>query len=198
MTVERLLGNDGMSEQPEVGYIEQSSDELASEWQQAPARIKVIGVGGGGCNCVRRMLQHRHVPGVEFAVVNTDIKSLESVAGNHNIDSIQIGEKSTRGWGAGGDTNIGAKAAEESSASLRKVLKDAELVFVTAGMGGGTGTGAAAYVAYLAKEMGAVVVAVVTTPFSSEGSRRIDRAIAGVARLRPYVDNLIARRRRAI
>ncbi len=170
-----------------------SSEQLANEWEQALARIKVIGVGGGGggCNCVRRMLQHRHVPGVEFAVINTDIKSLESVSGNHNIDSIQIGEKSTRGWGAGGGTNVGAKAAEESSASLRKVLKDAELVFITAGMGGGTGTGAAAYAAYLAKEMGAVVVAVVTTPFSFEGSRRIDRAIAGVARLRPYVDNLI-------
>lgn len=191
MTVERLLGNDGTSDQPEDTMSGMSNDQLANEWQQAPARIKVIGVGGGGCNCVRRMLQHRHVPGVEFAVINTDIKSLESVAGNHNIDSIQIGEKSTRGWGAGGNTDIGAKAAEESSSSLRKILKDAELVFITAGMGGGTGTGAAAYVAYLAKEMGAVVVAVVTTPFSFEGSRRIDRAIAGVARLRPYVDNLI-------
>ncbi len=191
MTVERLLSNDETSDQPQDTLADLSTEQLATEWQQAPARIKVIGVGGGGCNCVRRMLQHRHVPGVEFAVINTDIKSLETVAGNHNIDSIQIGEKSTRGWGAGGDTNVGAKAAEESSASLRKVLKDAELVFITAGMGGGTGTGAAAYVAYLAKEMGAVVVAVVTTPFSFEGSRRIDRAIAGVARLRPYVDNLI-------
>ncbi|MCH8868486.1 MAG: cell division protein FtsZ [Chloroflexi bacterium] len=191
MTVERLLGGDGMSEIPTNDLPDKSSTELVQEWEQAPARIKVIGVGGGGCNCVRRMLQHRHVPGVEFAVINTDVKSLESVSGNHNIDSIQIGQKSTRGWGAGGDTNIGAKAAEESSAALRKVLKDAELVFITAGMGGGTGTGAAAYVAYLAKEMGAVVVAVVTTPFSFEGSRRVDRAIAGVARLRPYVDNLI-------
>ncbi|MCI0840654.1 MAG: cell division protein FtsZ, partial [Chloroflexi bacterium] len=164
MTVERLLGGDGMSEIPTNDLPDKSSTELVQEWEQAPARIKVIGVGGGGCNCVRRMLQHRHVPGVEFAVINTDVKSLESVSGNHNIDSIQIGQKSTRGWGAGGDTNIGAKAAEESSGALRKVLKDAELVFITAGMGGGTGTGAAAYVAYLAKEMGAVVVAVVTTP----------------------------------
>ena len=102
MTVERLLGDDGMSDMPNDGMPGKSNNELATEWQQAPARIKVIGVGGGGCNCVRRMLQHRHVPGVEFAVINTDIKSLESVAGNHNIDSIQIGEKSTRGWGAGG------------------------------------------------------------------------------------------------
>lgn len=179
MTVERLLDGSmpGVSESPQ------------SSWEQAPARIKVVGVGGGGCNCVRRMLQHRHVPGVEFAVVNTDIKSLESV--KDGADVIQIGEKSTKGWGAGGDSAMGARAAEESSSSLRKALKDAELVFITGGMGGGTGTGAAPYVAYLAKEMGAVVVAVVTTPFSFEGSRRLDRAIAGVGRLRPYVDNLI-------
>ena len=177
MAVERLLEDRSVSEVPDFG------------WERAPARIKVVGVGGGGCNCVRRMLQHRHVPGVDFCVVNTDIKSLETV--REGSDIIQIGEKVTRGWGAGGDNAIGAKAAEESSTGLRRALKDAELVFITAGMGGGTGTGAAPYVAYLAKEMGAVVVAVVTTPFSFEGSRRIDRAIAGVARLRPYVDNLI-------
>jgi cell division protein FtsZ len=184
MTVERLLDSDGMVKVSDV-----SAEIREREWERAPARIKVIGVGGGGCNCVRRMLQHRHVPGVQFAVINTDIKSLESV--KNGADVIQIGEKSTKGWGAGGDNTIGAKAAEESSASLRKALKDAELVFITAGMGGGTGTGAAPYVSYLAKEMGAVVVAVVTTPFSFEGSRRLDRAIAGVGRLRPYVDNLI-------
>ena len=177
MAVERLLEDRSVSEVPEF------------EWDRAPARIKVVGVGGGGCNCVRRMLQHRHVPGVDFCVVNTDIKSLETV--KDGADIIQIGEKATRGWGAGGDNSLGARAAEESSTGLRRALKDAELVFITAGMGGGTGTGAAPYVAYLAKEMGAVVVAVVTTPFSFEGSRRIDRAIAGVARLRPYVDNLI-------
>ncbi len=158
-------------------------------WDQAPARIKVIGVGGGGCNCVRRMLGHEAVPGVEFVVVNTDIKSLETV--KQGAEIIQIGQKSTQGWGAGGDYSLGVKAAEESSSTLRRALKDAELVFITAGMGGGTGTGAAPYVAYLTKEMGAVVVGVVTTPFSFEGSRRLDRAIAGVSRLRPYVDNLI-------
>ncbi len=157
-------------------------------WDRAPARIKVIGVGGGGCNCVRRMLQH-HVPGVKYVMVNTDIKSLEPVA---NVTEVaQIGPKVTRGWGAGGDVKMGERAAEESASQLRNVLKDAELVFVTAGMGGGTGTGAAPYVAHLAKEMGALVVGVVTTPFSFEGSRRISEAIAGVSRLRPYVDNLI-------
>ncbi len=155
---------------------------------RAPARIKVIGVGGGGCNCVKRMLRHA-VPGVTFAMVNTDIKSL--VMNDESVDVIQIGEKETRGWGAGGDYKSGARAAEESSSQLRRILADSELVFVTAGMGGGTGTGAAPYVAYLAKEMGALVVGVVTTPFSFEGRRRLGSAMAGVDRLRPYVDNLI-------
>ena len=155
---------------------------------RAPARIKVIGVGGGGCNCVKRMLRHS-VPGVSFAMVNTDIKSL--IMEDEAVDVIRIGEKETRGWGAGGDYKSGARAAEESSSELRRILSDSELVFVTAGMGGGTGTGAAPYVAYLAKEMGALVVGVVTTPFSFEGRRRLGSAVAGVDRLRPYVDNLI-------
>jgi len=156
--------------------------------ERAPARIKVVGVGGGGCNCVRRMLAH-NVPGVEFVVVNTDIKSLESVT--HGATVLQIGENLTHGWGAGGEREVGAKAAEESSTLIRKSLKNAELVFLTAGMGGGTGTGAAPYVAELAKSMGALVVGVVTTPFSFEGARRLNQAIAGVARLRRHVDNLI-------
>ncbi|MCH7786302.1 MAG: cell division protein FtsZ [Chloroflexi bacterium] len=175
MTIEQQLINGGATE--------------PISWNRAPARIKVLGVGGGGCNCVRRMLSLKRVPGVEFAVINTDIKSLESVS--QGAEVIQIGEKVTHGWGAGGDMDLGARAAEESSTVLRRSLKDAELVFITAGMGGGTGTGAAPYVANMAKEMGAVVVGVVTTPFSFEGRRRLDRAIAGVARLRPYLDNLI-------
>ena len=156
--------------------------------ERAPARIKVIGVGGGGCNCVRRMLTH-NVPGVEFVVVNTDIKSLESVT--HGATALQIGENLTHGWGAGGDSIVGMKAAEESSTLLRKALKNTELVFITCGMGGGTGTGAAPYVADIAKSMGALVVALVTTPFSFEGSRRLGQAIAGVSQLRNRVDNLI-------
>ena len=166
------------------------AEELYSgtSWYRAPARIKVIGVGGGGCNCVRRMLDH-NVPGVQYVMVNTDIKSLEPV--DHVTEVVQIGQKVTHGWGAGGDTKMGERAAEESAAQLRSSIKNAELVFITSGMGGGTGTGAAPYVAHLAKEMGALVVGVVTTPFSFEGSRRITEAIAGVARLRPYVDNLI-------
>lgn len=156
--------------------------------ERAPARIKVVGVGGGGCNCVRRMLTH-NVPGVEFVVLNTDIKSLESVT--HGATVLQIGENLTHGLGAGGDAVMGARAAEESSTLLRKALKNAELVFITAGMGGGTGTGAAPYVAEFAKSMGALVVGLVTTPFSFEGLQRMNQAIAGVARLRSHVDNLI-------
>ena len=168
--------------------IELSESDSDSLWDQAPARIKVVGVGGGGCNCVRRMLDQQ-VAGVKFAMVNTDIKALNP--GIRDIEIVQIGRKATRGWGAGGDTKLGQKAAQESTTELREMLRDSELVFITSGMGGGTGTGAAPYVAHLAKEMGALVVGVVTTPFSFEGSRRIEEAIAGVARLRPYVDNLI-------
>ena len=159
-----------------------------SSWERAPARIKVVGVGGGGCNCVRRMVQHE-VTGVQYLMVNTDIKSLEPVVPNTEV--VQIGRKVTHGWGAGGDARMGERAAEESVGQLRDSLKNAEMVSITSGMGGGTGTGAAPFVAHLAKEMGALVVGVVTTPFSFEGTRRINEAIAGVARLRPYVDNLI-------
>jgi len=157
-------------------------------WDRAPARIKVVGIGGGGCNCVRRMMKSE-VPGTQFVMVNTDIKSLDPPVSGTEI--VQIGPKVTQGWGAGGDAKIGEHAAEESEAEIRNALKNSELVFITSGMGGGTGTGAAPFVASIAKDMGALVVGVVTTPFSFEGSRRIGQAIAGVARLRPYLDNLI-------
>ena len=170
------------------GQVPARREYSARDWDRAPARIKVVGVGGGGCNCVRRMLS-QEVPGVQYVMVNTDIKSLEPVA--HVSEVVQIGQKVTRGWGAGGDVKMGEKAAEESASDLRAALKNSELVFITSGMGGGTGTGASPYVAHLAKEMGALVVGVVTTPFSFEGTRRIGDAIAGVARLRPFVDNLI-------
>ena len=158
-------------------------------WDQAPARIKVIGVGGGGCNCVRRMLAHDTVPGVEFVVVNTDIKSLETV--KQGAEVIQIGQKSTQGWGAGGDYTLGVKAAEESSSVLRRALKDAELVFITAGMGGGTGTGAAPIISRIAKEAGALTVAVVTKPFQFEGRKRAAQAEEGILELKNAVDTLI-------
>jgi cell division protein FtsZ len=158
-------------------------------WSQAPARIKVVGVGGGGCNCVRRMTESE-VPGVRYVMVNTDIKALAGPTSD-KVQSVRIGAKATKGWGAGGHAALGERAAEESSSDLRAALKDAELVFVTAGMGGGTGTGAAPYVAHVAKEMGALVVGVVTTPFSFEGKKRIAEAYGGLSKMRPFVDNLI-------
>jgi cell division protein FtsZ len=131
----------------------------------------------------------KEVPGTQFVMVNTDIKSLDPPV--PGVEIVQIGAKVTQGWGAGGDAKMGERAAEESESEIRKALKNAELVFITSGMGGGTGTGAAPFVASIAKDMGALVVGVVTTPFSFEGSRRIGQAIAGVARLRPFLDNLI-------
>jgi cell division protein FtsZ len=155
---------------------------------KAPALIKVIGVGGGGCNTVRRMMRCQQIPGVEYIVANTDVKSLDLIQG---AISLQIGEHLTHGFGAGGDVKVGKQAAEEGLFLLKRVAKDAELIFITVGMGGGTGTGAAPVVARIAKESGALVLAVVTTPFSFEGRKRLDVALAGVQRLKAEVDNMI-------
>ncbi|MDO8491276.1 MAG: cell division protein FtsZ [Dehalococcoidia bacterium] len=163
------------------------TQETGARFIRPPAMIKVVGVGGGGCNAVRRMAA-KQVAGVEFLAVNTDIKSLESVQG---IMAIQIGEELTHGWGAGGKPEVGAESAEKGKESLRKFIRDADLIFVTAGMGGGTGTGAAPVVAKIAKESGALTVGVVTTPFSFEGKRRLEQAIAGVGELKKNVDNLV-------
>jgi len=165
----------------------EESQEKGARFIRPPAIIKVIGVGGGGCNAVKRMLA-KQVPGVEFIVVNTDIKSLESVSG---IKAIQIGEELTHGWGAGGKPEVGAASADQGRSVLKKFIKDADLIFITAGMGGGTGTGAAPIVAQVAKESKALTVGVVTTPFNFEGKRRLEQAIAGVGTLRKNVDNLI-------
>lgn len=156
--------------------------------KRVPAPIKVIGVGGGGCNAIRRMLQ-KPTPGVEYIVCNTDIKSLDSVP--QGVMSVQIGEHLTHGFGAGGDYRVGERAADEGRFLLKKGLKEADLVFITAGMGGGTGTGAAPVVARIAKESKALVIGVVTTPFSFEGKKRFQLALGGIRRLRPEVDNLI-------
>jgi len=161
-------------------------------FRNTPANIVVVGVGGGGCNAVMRMCRYRPVPGVRFVCVNTDIKSLETVAQQtQEVQIIQIGERITRGLGAGGIPEVGARAADTGRNALRKALGRADLVFLTAGMGGGTGTGAAPIVAEVARNVGAVVVAVVTTPFSFEGARRLETAHSGLARLKEKVDNLI-------
>ncbi len=152
-----------------------------------PAEIKVIGVGGGGTNAVNRMIQES-IRGVNFISINTDAQAL---AHAQSPQKVRIGEKVTRGLGAGGDPVMGEKAAEESSDALRKVLAGSDMVFVTAGMGGGTGTGAAPVVARIAKEVGALVIGVITKPFSFEGTRRRAAAEEGMSRLKEQVDTLI-------
>ncbi len=149
--------------------------------------IKVIGVGGGGSNSVDRMIQER-LYGVEFVAVNTDAQAL---ARSQSPTRIRIGDKLTKGLGVGGDPTVGARAAEESTEELAESVRGAEMVFITAGMGGGTGTGAAPLVAELSRQAGALTVAVVTKPFSFEGAKRRKQAEEGIERLRDKVDTLI-------
>jgi len=155
--------------------------------ESAGAQIKVIGVGGCGCNAVNNMISAQ-LKGVEFLSCNTDIQTLRSSLSSGRI---QIGAKLTRGLGAGGSPDIGRSAALESEKDLRATLEDTDMVFITAGMGGGTGTGASPILARIAKEAGALVVAVVTRPFHFEGKRRNSQAESGIERLREHVDALI-------
>ncbi len=151
------------------------------------ATIKVIGVGGAGNNAVNRMVE-AGIKSVEFIAVNTDRQALNMSKANSKI---QIGEKLTRGLGAGANPDIGAQAAEESKAEIAEILKGADMVFVTAGMGGGTGTGAAPLVAATAKELGILTIGVVTKPFTFEGKKRLAQAERGIANLKGKVDTLV-------
>lgn len=151
------------------------------------AKIKVIGVGGGGSNAVNRMIEYE-LQGVEFIAVNTDAQALLK---SQAPKRMQIGEKLTRGLGAGARPEIGQEAAEESRDDLIEALRGADMVFVTAGMGGGTGTGAAPVVAACAREIGALTVAVVTRPFSFEGKKRQSNAELGIEMLRKHVDTIV-------
>ncbi len=160
--------------------------EMENEFESA-VQIKVIGVGGGGGNAVNRMVDSG-VLGAEFIAVNTDKQILTHSRATHKI---QIGEKATRGQGAGGKPEVGAKAAEESKELIADVLKGTDMVFITAGMGGGTGTGAAPIIAQTAKEMGILTIGVVTKPFKFEGKMRMNQAQQGIAKLSEHVDSLI-------
>jgi cell division protein FtsZ len=151
------------------------------------ARIKVVGVGGGGCNAVNRMIDEG-LHGVDFVAVNTDAQALML---SKAPTRVRIGEKLTRGLGSGGDPEMGRKAGEESAEMMYEVLKGSDMVFITAGMGGGTGTGAAAIISQIAKEVGALTIGVVTRPFTFEGSRRIQSAEAGITKLKEHADTLI-------
>ncbi len=151
------------------------------------AKIKVIGVGGGGNNAISRMRENG-LSGVEFLALNTDLQTLQE----SNADlRLQIGEKLTRGLGAGANPSVGEKAAEESKSEIEEAIKGADMVFITAGMGGGTGTGAAPVVAQVAKEMDILTVGVVTKPFTFEGRKRATQAESGIEKLKENVDTLI-------
>ncbi len=154
---------------------------------ESGVNIKVIGVGGGGNNAVNRMIAS-NIKGVEFVAINTDRQAL-----NRSNASIRlvIGEKLTNGFGAGANPQIGARAAEESVEEIKGILQGTDMVFITAGMGGGTGTGAAPVVARIAREMGILTIGIVTKPFEFEQKRRMDQAVAGIAELSQYVDSLV-------
>jgi len=153
----------------------------------SPARIKVIGTGGAGCNAITRMVREQ-IRGVEFIAMNTDAQHLEITEAAQRI---ALGERITRGLGAGGDHNMGRKAAEESRDEIKQIVSGADMVFIAAGMGGGTGTGSAPLVAEIAKQSGALTIAVVTKPFNFEGVHRAQVAEQGIANLIDKVDTLI-------
>jgi cell division protein FtsZ len=152
------------------------------------AKIKVVGVGGGGCNAINTMITDYDIPGVEFMAFNTDAQALKM---SQAPVTLQLGEELTHGLGVGGNYELGAQAAEESIDQIQELLEGANMVFITAGMGGGTGTGAAPIVAGVARNMGALTVAVVTKPFDFEGNKRKEIAEEGVNALRDKVDTLI-------
>lgn len=152
------------------------------------AKIRVVGLGGGGGNAISSMIENGDIQGVEFIAANTDAQVLLA---NRAPTKIQLGEKMTKGLGAGGNPEIGQQAAEESAEKLKELFVDSDMVFMTAGMGGGTGTGSAPIVARVAKESGALTVAIVTKPFAFEGARRSYIADEGIEKLREEVDTLI-------
>jgi cell division protein FtsZ len=185
----------GQSQRPadSGGQVADGGQATQSRWSsydsyaQAFARIKVIGVGGAGGNAINRMVRSG-VDGIEFVAVNTDAQALMT---SEATIAVRIGDKLTKGLGAGGRPEIGERAAEESAESLAEVMKDCDMIFIAAGMGGGTGTGASPTIARLAKAAGALTVAVVTKPFEFEGGRRRRAAEEGIALLRETVDALI-------
>lgn len=168
-------------------YNEYNDYNISNSGATGMARIMVVGVGGGGNNAVNRMID-AEIDSAEFVAVNTDKQALLLSKAKKQL---QIGEKLTQGLGAGADPNIGAKAAEESRDMIKEALEGVNLVFITAGMGGGTGTGAAPVIASICRELGILTVAVVTKPFNFEGKRRMSNALQGIEKLREFVDTLL-------
>ena len=170
-----------------ISIVEDEVESVPTYSESSPTVIKVVGCGGGGSNAVNRMITHE-LSNVEFIVLNTDLQAL----GKSNAKKkLPIGQKVTKGLGAGGRPEVGQQAAEEDQDKIKEALRDADMVFITAGMGGGTGTGSAPVVARIAKELGCLTVAVVTTPFVFEGSVRMRQAKEGLAKLHEQVDSLI-------
>lgn len=163
------------------------ADNINTFAATGPTVIKVVGCGGGGSSAVNRMITH-NIGNVEFIVLNTDLQALSRSTAKTRIP---IGQKLTKGLGAGGNPEVGEKAAEEDKETISKILKGADMVFITAGMGGGTGTGSAPVVAQIAKELGCLTIAVVTTPFKFEGNIRMQQASEGLKKLHDQVDSLI-------
>jgi cell division protein FtsZ len=174
----------------ESTLLEHFKEEPEMQTQNQPesfASIKVVGVGGGGCNAVDRMIAEG-LKGVDFIAINTDAQALMLSQAEIRV---RIGDKLTRGLGSGGDPDMGRKAAEESAEDLYNVLKGSDMVFVTAGIGGGTGTGASPVISQIAKELGALTIGVVTRPFTFEGAKRIKSAEIGISNLKEQADTLI-------
>lgn len=170
-----------------ISSVKSEVSSMVSNSGDVFARIKVVGVGGGGCNAVERMISAR-LKGVEFVAVNTDAQALFH---SEAPIKIQIGKETTRGLGAGSDPELGRRAIEENKDEIYEALRDADMVFVTCGMGGGTGTGAGPGIAAIAKELGALTVGIVTKPFSFEGLRRQKTAELGIEEIKDRVDTLI-------
>ena len=165
------------------------SFEFDEEEFERDVKIKVVGVGGGGGNAVENMVRN-NVEGVDFIIVNTDVAALKAKDGSA-MERVQIGRKTTKGRGAGGKPPVAAESAKENSDDIEEALNGASLVFVAAGMGGGTGTGAAPVIAEIAKKKGILTVGVVTKPFEFEREYKMNLALQGIAELRKYVDALI-------
>ena len=169
------------------GKKQPSDEELTKILEKAKARIRVVGIGGGGCNTIERM-HEVGIVGAETYAVNTDAQDLLNTSADKRI---LIGRETTRGLGSGSDPQIGEASARESVDELTELLGGSDLIFITCGLGGGTGTGASPVVAEIGKELGALTVAVVTLPFTVEGRRRAENALEGLARLREYADTII-------
>lgn len=172
---------------PRFATLDMNGNTLTDDTGNKPAVLKVVGVGGGGCNAIESMMK-RGLKGVEYVAVNTDAQVLRHSNATHKC---QVGNGITRGLGAGADPKVGREAIEEDRKNIEKILKGSDMVFVTAGMGGGTGTGGAPVVASIAKSLDALVVGIVTKPFKWEGKKRMMNAEQGINELRQYVDSLI-------